>query len=54
MIKHMPYFMLNESPGKFYKAVHCKVTRQLKKEAQMGLKTANTILRKLLFHEENY
>ena len=30
--------MLNEHAGQFYKAVHCKVTRQLKPEAQMGLK----------------
>ena len=30
--------MLNKSPGRFYEAVPCKVTRQLKKEARTGLK----------------
>ena len=30
--------MLSERVGQFYKAVHCKLKRQLKSEARMGLK----------------
>ena len=36
--------MLNERVGQFYKAVHCKVTRQLKTEAaRNGLKNVDDL-----------
>ena len=36
-----PYYMLNVRAGPFFKrwSVHCNVTRQLKTEARIGLKT---------------
>ena len=43
--------MLNERTGQFYKAVLCEVMRQLKTEAQMGLK--HNLTSKQVMHKQN-
>ena len=41
--------MLNEQAGQLYKAVHCKVTRQLKTRTRKGLKTDDLALKQNMY-----
>ena len=43
--------MLNERAGQFYKAVHCKVTKDLKTQGRIGLETDDLALKQNMYRK---